>query len=428
VRKRGIIFVGLGLAVLLIPGGLIRYTRDLPAVDDSDLVIPRVELRPENNAYLALEAASAALETTDDESERLAALLQGEAWDESFVRRHLGANAPALAHLDVAIARPALQHPEQQDLDPDGGLSPADEARFAVVSKLASLVRLRSLRALERGRRGDDAGAFDDALASLELARRVDEGDGAGLVESMVSVSMRDIALSAFERLVTAARLDRPTARALVTRLEAARAPRAALGDAVAREYEAMQRAQRQIARNPLSGLDSPAGALVPVSYLYHPNRTLLGFAEHYRELRRRALVPCNESVWPEKPSWSRLEAIKPNAIGRILLAVGRADYSKYYARWCVSDAHLSATEVIVALRAYQGARGTLPPSLDKLVPEYLSQVPADGFDGAPIRYSKERRLVYSIGTDGLDAGGVPGQTADDRRDDFSEPSFAIPF
>ena len=48
-----------------------------------------------------------------------------------------------------------------------------------------------------------------------------------------------------------------------------------------------------------------------------------------------------------------------------------------------------------------------MPETLDELVPEYFESVPLDDFDGKPMKYSKEKRVVYAVGTDLTDNGGI---------------------
>ena len=39
-------------------------------------------------------------------------------------------------------------------------------------------------------------------------------------------------------------------------------------------------------------------------------------------------------------------------------------------------------------------------------MPEYIEAVPLDDFDGQPMRYSKPKRVIYSVGEDLQDDGG----------------------
>jgi hypothetical protein len=62
-----------------------------------------------------------------------------------------------------------------------------------------------------------------------------------------------------------------------------------------------------------------------------------------------------------------------------------------------------------VAMTRYGLDHGTLPSHLDELVPAYLDEVPIDPFDGRPLRLTikSDRWIVYSIGPDLVDDGGV---------------------
>jgi hypothetical protein len=72
----------------------------------------------------------------------------------------------------------------------------------------------------------------------------------------------------------------------------------------------------------------------------------------------------------------------------------------------CNSKIRLDATRTLMALRAYQLTHGKLPERLSDLVPEFLDQVPLDDFDGQPLRYSPENKIVYSVGKNLKDDGG----------------------
>ena len=75
---------------------------------------------------------------------------------------------------------------------------------------------------------------------------------------------------------------------------------------------------------------------------------------------------------------------------------------------WAREQALRRVLATRLALRAYRLREGRLPPSLAKLVPEYLPVVPQDPFAPAPLIYREVNRkpLVYSRGPDGDDDGG----------------------
>ena len=75
--------------------------------------------------------------------------------------------------------------------------------------------------------------------------------------------------------------------------------------------------------------------------------------------------------------------------------------------RQLLANVEISATRVLLALKACQTDTGKLPDSLEALVPDYIEAVPEDPFDGKPLKYSAEKKVVYSVGVDLKDAGGV---------------------
>lgn len=68
----------------------------------------------------------------------------------------------------------------------------------------------------------------------------------------------------------------------------------------------------------------------------------------------------------------------------------------------------LDMAMVAVAIERYRLATGQVPENLEKLIPDYLDQVPIDPFDGQPIRYLRHDQgyRLYSVFEDGQDQGG----------------------
>ncbi len=68
-----------------------------------------------------------------------------------------------------------------------------------------------------------------------------------------------------------------------------------------------------------------------------------------------------------------------------------------------------TANAAIAIERHRRANAGSLPTSLETLVPDYLDRVPTDPFSGVAIRYVREpeRVVVYSLGANEKDDGGV---------------------
>jgi hypothetical protein len=73
-----------------------------------------------------------------------------------------------------------------------------------------------------------------------------------------------------------------------------------------------------------------------------------------------------------------------------------------------ITEAQLQMLIVGLAAKRFQLAHDKLPANLNELVPEFLDAVPADPFDGKPLRYKQTATgaVIYSVGSDGIDDGG----------------------
>jgi hypothetical protein len=78
-------------------------------------------------------------------------------------------------------------------------------------------------------------------------------------------------------------------------------------------------------------------------------------------------------------------------------------------------DALLRLLQADLAIRLFLHQHGQLPEQLDEVVPEYLDSVPVDPFSGQPLIYRRtdDEFVLYSVGADGTDDGGVFGSWAD---------------
>lgn len=66
--------------------------------------------------------------------------------------------------------------------------------------------------------------------------------------------------------------------------------------------------------------------------------------------------------------------------------------------------AKLRGTQIVLALELYRRQHGNYPQELQQLVPEFLSEVLLDPFDGKPFRFRLAERRIYSVGEKRLDA------------------------
>jgi hypothetical protein len=72
--------------------------------------------------------------------------------------------------------------------------------------------------------------------------------------------------------------------------------------------------------------------------------------------------------------------------------------------------AHVSLLTLELNLRCYRAEHSQPPATLNELVPRYLKTLPPDPFTGQPLIYRPQGTnwLLYSVGPDGVDDGGMP--------------------
>jgi hypothetical protein len=80
-----------------------------------------------------------------------------------------------------------------------------------------------------------------------------------------------------------------------------------------------------------------------------------------------------------------------------------------------------------LALESFRNKTGSLPDELEKLVPDYLEEVPEDSFTGLELesRRTEKGHVIYSVGRDREDNGGLE-QSAKSQSDD--KGSYDITF
>jgi hypothetical protein len=162
---------------------------------------------------------------------------------------------------------------------------------------------------------------------------------------------------------------------------------------------------------------------------VFRPNQTKHMFYEYYHQVLSQLDLPyslvnhdqLNGNDLRKTPA----HLISANAAGKILFSVAIPTYDSILKNRCRYEASLSATQILIALHHYKEDADDLPDSLTSLVPAYLPAVPLDRFDGKPMRYSKTKRIIYSIGSDLIDSGG---DLSDKGSSSSTEPTFAIPF
>ena len=68
----------------------------------------------------------------------------------------------------------------------------------------------------------------------------------------------------------------------------------------------------------------------------------------------------------------------------------------------CGIQCGVAATRILSVLSLYEHTHGELPGKLDELVPDYLTAVPCDPYDGERFRYASDRARIHVVGEDAV--------------------------
>ncbi len=153
----------------------------------------------------------------------------------------------------------------------------------------------------------------------------------------------------------------------------------------------------------------------------------------------QRLMLPCVDSragrIYP-----ARTDAIEPACVAlkqhalpyHVLATLMIPAVSSVIIKAGVAQTSVQQAALACAVERYRLAHGRLPEKLEALVPQYLVKLPNDVIDGQPLRYRLDGTdgfILYSIGWNQKDDGGVPGLTqptspagkprADDKQGDW---------
>jgi hypothetical protein len=425
---------GIPLAAIAVLAYL--WLRDDPPPYDDDLKVQRIQIPEDKNALtffleavenLDMPQRSTALdrpvdkrpgETDDDvpqnERDLFDKIQAGKRWDGPFVEQVLKRNAEALALWEKGMAAPHFQTFEVKTC--------ADEITH--VFSYLYFANLVTVRARAAAKRGDSEAALADGLKLVRFGRRI-EGDKGCLVEYLVGLTIKNMGMEAIRQALLDSTL--PPARLRYYARELAKYPIDVdgLADAFRNEYVI----QIEVIDGFASHKHSPASlisllgstprwpspyevilweAIRPITF--KPEATRRTFAENARFGIQNVPKPFRDMA-PEDPSihdFSRVrEAFSGNLLGRECCRMLVGGAWGVLEQKCRANAQLAATRILLAMKAYKLDKGTLPKNLDELVPQYLDAVPIDDYDGKPMRYNAAKKVVYSVGRDLKDGGGM---------------------
>jgi hypothetical protein len=292
------------------------------------------------------------------------------------------------------------------------------------LGNLRTIGRLNLIRSIYLFKQGKEEEAFDEIIKTIQLGQMLEDSPRPTLIGYLVGMAIKGMGLKTIRTIVPVTTLSSEKLMDYISKLDKFDLNEAGLERAFKMEYAFGANTKAKIdaglagklSKEELEELDLEEISLqrkIMPNYLYKPNQTQRLIVEYYRTLLNNTNKNYNQTKFvefePFFPS-SRFEVFfTENAIGKTISDATLLTLSGIFRRKCEEDFLTRGTQILLALKAYKNETGKLPLSLSELIPKYFDQIPQDPFDGKPIRYLPEKRIIYSVSSDLKDAAGGEG-------------------
>lgn len=299
------------------------------------------------------------------------------------------------------------------------------------IKSLTNLARAHGWNSLAEGRKTD---AAEDAITLLRFGEQLPKGEDR-LVGQVMAVAIQRSGFELVDRICLDGGIESESLRILAERVESTPTPcglRAAMLnrrlttlETLALSYDPARAESAPQAEHPLPGglrmidvnvvlrrinalFDDIDAAIDPANR--RTQRDVLAALQDDLELRAHPELTRAQLAWRSllrTPSGRREFASR--LVGDMLASLIGPTLILSFNRFDLLEAHRQITRTTIALVRYRVAERHYPETIAEVVPRFLPEVPADPFDGAPLRYrvTGDSFVLYSVGPNATDDGGI---------------------
>ena len=391
---------------------------DLPPPDVSDLQVPYPNVPDEENAYTLYAEAAPAL---DIEDEVLDAIQSdpGESFEDPQAVEEL------LKRFDVPLEKMAKGARRERCIFPRPDAIDTMLPSVTGFLTAGQLWKAEVQVALERG----ELERAEASARNLLLFGQSVITEPETLIQYLIGNALLAYGFEAFELVVTHPKVTPETLKEMRHLLAMEDLLNEALSQAMKAEYNFFNIAMKSLTDMPEQEFGSDVifdhvfARFFPGFFL-KPNATRAVFAEYFRTSVSNVGKPYSDMTFGQAEQiLSEVEHVRrfpppPNFGGILLMRILLPAVDGVLLRYSELLGHSRALKTLIALRLYEKEHEELPSTLSGLLPGFLQEVPRDPFDGQPLRYDPERRIVWSVGEDLIDQNGSTVQREGTRRDE----------
>lgn len=411
----------------------ISVGHDIAPIDDSDLRLQKVVVADSENAYFDLIKLKDVIYYPDDKKQIIADMVAGKTWDAQLAQELISKNTEAFKYFTDASFKPKFQDPPFAD---PVNITP-DSQNISPLNVIRNMAMLSAVKSLSFSKQGKDNEAMEEVMRSVNIGQKIQDSQGV-IIHYLVGSAMKGIGLRATQKILGTSKLKTSELKKYSQELDKYYKNEEGLTNAFKAEHympvlgmEMLYKdiLNRQAISNELiiKGSADPTDIIQELadpsknftnlegrhdpSFYFQLNKSKLLMAELSRSQISDANRTCADFQGfnvKKLDLTSPAEIIKTeNAIGIILRDVVVGSIDTVFSRKCHEDALVGATQAMFALKAFKNDTKKYPATLDELIPKYLEVVPTDPFDNKQLRYSPEKKIIYSVSEDKQDDGGV---------------------
>lgn len=414
--------------------------KDIAPVDDSNLLVLPTNIAEQDNAfnnfYQAMEIFDKNLSSDfikrDDERKRIENILSGkEEWNPEFITQIIIKNEQALNYFERGVTKSYFQDPVYGNFKKQPYITDLTD-KVTVFNPLSfiGVAELNLIKAKEFYRQGKQKESIDQVFKVLKMGQMMESAQG-NLMANLIGRRIKEKGFKILKTIIDDSKnLTKEQLIIYIDEINNFKESKSGLINAFKLEYSSWPAAQKIYdkmfsQRQPESQTISqklfspPSSDKIFLSYYYQPNKTKKIAVDYWQASIDNANKNYCKDINP-------MEAVKvknlkletttdylkllftENAIGKRINDVASVILNSnglIYQR-CAEDFSWASAKLLLAIKLYQMDNGKIITSLNELAPNYISEIPNDPFDGQPIRFLPEKRIIYSVGKDFKDDGG----------------------
>lgn len=320
----------------------------------------------------------------------------GQPLDEKMTRRakaYLSLRSDVIALLEEAASIEGCRF-TRDEVDSRPAANP-------MLGEMRRAARIMLLQSVYDAGQNNYGRAIDRCLTILAMGQAI--GSEPVHISSLVSASLQSMAYYQIESLLNTGRVSDEKLREVIQEIEPIDvyqlAKRAMIGercfirmlaDPESRNFDRFDLADKR--RRALSFTARLNGTLdIDRGYYLDAMQEYIDYIEH--------------PIWPTPKAMGDVDRVPENCfMTRELIPVLTATVEVFVR----AEAHRRVVLAGIAVERYRQQQGSLPATLEGLVPNYLDAVPEDPFTGGPLRYRAQDAgaIIYSVGADQTDNSG----------------------